>query len=150
MATAHFVCVYLFIFQFFSYFGLEAPNHLSNTRGGSQYKGERYDVCRLRAERHRTVTQVRLPSSLSWHVCRTNFARKTFFLSYEFSYEICADNLPRKCWAFICDSKKIPQIPANISLRKIKKSPTSFCRGAGRTLRSGKIKGQQLKGKIVS
>ena len=39
-------------------------------KGGIPHEGEKYDVCARGAERHRTVTQVRLSPSCSWSVKR--------------------------------------------------------------------------------
>ena len=44
-------------------------------RGGIPHEGEKYDVRARGAERHRTVTQVRLPPSCSWSIkLRATFA----------------------------------------------------------------------------
>ena len=63
-----------------------------------------------------------------------------FFVSYEFSYEKYSEIFPEMFEPSFCASEKIPQnsrqISHQISLRKIKKkSPTSFCRSAGREYR---------------
>ena len=57
-----------------------------------------------------------------------NFARKIFFLSYEFSYEKCPEIFPENFEPLFCGSEKNPaKFPpishqiSQISLRKIKK-----------------------------
>ena len=80
-------------------------------------------------------------NSLRWHVCRVNFARK-IFSSHEFSYEKCSEIFPEIFEPLFCGSEKSPENSLqishsifHISLRKIKKkSPTSFCRSAGRKI----------------
>ena len=48
---------------------------------------------------------------LRWHVCRANFARKTF-LSYELSYEKCSEIFPEFFGPLFCGSEKSRKIPA--------------------------------------
>ena len=62
-----------------------------------------------RAIRLRFIRVARLQSEF-WH--------EIFFGGYEISHEKCSEIFPRKCWAFICGSKKSRKIPA--------KFPTKF------------------------
>ena len=79
--------------------------------------------------------------SMRWNVCRVNFARKIFFEPRIFLRKMLR-KFPRNVWAFVLWVRKNPRkIPSKFptkfstSLRKIKKkSPTSFCRSAGRIL----------------
>ena len=56
-----------------------------------------------------------------------------YFLSYEVSYEKCFESFPKVLTLYSVGLKKPPQNSRQISLQKLKKSPTSFCRSAGRT-----------------
>ena len=74
---------------------------------------------------------------LGWHVCRANFGTKDFFGAANFLTKMLR-NFPEIFEPLFCGFEKIPQnsrqISHEISLPKIKsKSPTSFCKGAGRT-----------------
>ena len=56
--------------------------------------------------------------NLRWHVCRANFVRRMFFLSYKLPYEKCSDIFPDIFEPLFCGSEKSPKIPA--------KFPTKF------------------------
>ena len=65
-----------------------------------------------------------------------------FFSSYEFSYEKCSEIFPEFFEPLFCGSEQVPgKFPPNFPLhfpnfpanKSKKKSPTSFCRSAGRT-----------------
>ena len=74
---------------------------------------------------------------LGWHVCRTKFARKIFFKARNFSRKMLR-YFPRNVRAFSLWVRKIPakfppNFPPNFPPQNQKrKSPTSFCRSAGR------------------
>ena len=58
---------------------------------------------------------------------------KYFFSRHEFSHEKCSEIFLEIFEPLLCGSEKIPQNSRQISLPKIKKkTPTSFCRSAGR------------------
>ena len=48
---------------------------------------------------------------LRWHICRANFARMIFCLSYEISYEDCSEIFPKEFVPLFCRSQKIHKIP---------------------------------------
>ena len=74
-----------------------------------------------------------LAYSLKVACLQSEFCTKDVFSSYEFCYEKCSEIFPEISEPLFCGSEKIPQNSLQISLRKIKKkSPTSFCRSAGR------------------
>ena len=55
---------------------------------------------------------------LRWRVCRVNFARKIFVLSYDFSYEKCSEISPEILSLYSVGQEKSSKIPA--------KFPTKF------------------------
>ena len=63
------------------------------------------------------------------------------FLSYDLSYEECSEIFPEYFEPLVCGSEKIPQnsrqISHQISLRKIKKSPTNSAGAQGETAFAG-------------
>ena len=74
---------------------------------------------------------------LRWHVCRVNFARKVFFFELRILLRKMLRNFPWIFGAFILwvrknSAKLPPNFPPNFPAKN-KKSPTSFCRGAGTT-----------------
>ena len=74
---------------------------------------------------------------LGWHICRTELARK-ISLSYEHSYEKCSEIfleiVELYLWVRKNPAKSPPNFPQIFLTNKIDRhSPTSFCRGAGRT-----------------
>ena len=73
-----------------------------------------------------------------WHLCRANFAWKVFFEQRSFLRKILR-NFPRNVRAFILwvrkkSCKTSTKFPAKCPSQKTKKSPTSFCRRAGRII----------------
>ena len=74
---------------------------------------------------------------LGWHFCRTKLARNIYFEARIFARR-CFEIFPEMFEPLFCGSEKILQnsreISCKISLPEIKKkSPTSFCRSAGRS-----------------
>ena len=70
--------------------------------------------------------------SLGWRVCRTNFAWMIFFVLRNSSRKMFR-SFPRNFRAFISWVRKNPaKFPPNFPPKNQKKSPTSFCRSAGR------------------
>ena len=83
--------------------------------------------------------------ALRWHVCRVNFARKTFFELWIFLRKMPRNfpwNFPRNVWAFLLRVRKNPakfppKFPPNFlnfPAKNQKISQTSFCRSAGRMM----------------
>ena len=78
-------------------------------------------------------------STLRWHVCRANFARKFFFESRMFSQKMLR-NFPRTVWAFIVWFRTIPQhsrqnFLQNLPPKNQNRITDEFCMSAGRTVR---------------
>ena len=95
--------------------------------------------CRKVALSVRFPADFKPPRLLSWHVCRVNFARKILFELRIFLRKMLR-NFPQNFWAFVPEkSRKIPsKFPTKFSKfpceKSKKKSPTSFCRSAGRNV----------------